>query len=284
MSAEYRIKKYLNDIIDVAYAGASEDELRRYKGFKIKITPKELHTSSGVYHFSNRLIEIYNPSLGAKHMTKCCLHELSHHIDHCQHGTSGHQKPFYGIYKKLIFASLDMGILEKNDFIDKFSSDRNKVIKMLDDYHPHPVNYKKSDDGQIVKVFNCYDIKENLKDNKYYWNNLEQAWEKETDQISEEIRFLDELGVLSEADSKNPYYSIQKADMYINAAVIIEATGNTYQNKENLKQNGFYFSHKSKKWLKKIIVTKQDNIRLHMHKYVGELPCPGVSYKVINRN
>ncbi len=281
MVLERRIRRYLNDIIDVAFKNISEDERQKYKDFYLKISSKELKNSSGVYYANKKSIEVYNPSLGARHLAKCALHELSHHIDMCQHGSTGHQKSFYGIYKRLIFAALDMKILEKKDFFDWWSSDKNKVVKIIDEYRPHPVKYT-PDNAQTIRVYKAYDIKEQLKASGYYWNKLEQVWEKESDDIEADVKELEQIGVTKEGEGPI-YYKIQKSTMYVEAVIYLEAAGETYKNKENLKANGFYYSQKSKKWLKKINVTDQDNIRLHMHKYIGEHSCPGVTYQIVSR-
>lgn len=283
MSLEYRIKRILCDIIDVAFKESSKDDVERYKKFTLKIVPKELKGSNGCYHSREHLIEIYNPSVGSKHMARCCLHELSHHIDLCQHGTTGHQKPFYAVYKRLIYAALDMGILEKSDFYEKLSVDHAKVLKMLEGYIPHPIDYSPAQDGQIIRVYNGYSVKEFLKNSGYFWNNVEQVWEKEVEDIKTESENLQISGILDKEDTIKPYYKLQKQDMYIDAVIVIEATGKTYENREALKKNGFYYSKESKTWRKKIHSSEHDGKAIDIRRYTGENECPGVIYKIIGR-
>ena len=135
-----RLKKLMDDIIDVAFS--SNDDIsdytkKRFKWFKLYVLPKESKTSSGRYIIDTHTIEIYNSRLGGDHMAKCCLHELSHHIDWCLNGTTGHKDPFYAVYAKLIYASLDMGILQLSNFEDSWSSDSEKVQEIIKGYCHH---------------------------------------------------------------------------------------------------------------------------------------------------
>ena len=236
------IKKILDDIIDVAYPGQG----RRFKGYKLYLTTEEKSTYSGVYYEKEHKIEIYNMSLGVRHVAKCCLHELSHHIDTILNGTSGHQKPFYEAYTKLIYASLDMGILTPEDFEDFWSRDRNKVKKIVEKYEPHPVDYVLPVE-KIIKVKNCYDKKTQLKENGYIWNNIEQVWEKELEDEDKEIQLVESLELTD--------YKITVMDLYIEAVVYIVATGKTYDYKEELRRLEFYYSKRDNTWKKKTNIT-----------------------------
>lgn len=104
----------------------------------------------------------------------------------------------HGIYAKLIYASLDMGILEKKDFDDHWSSDQNKVRTIVEKYIPHPVDYK-PDDNPMIRVYNGFKCKEQLKQNGYCWNGVEQVWEKMVQkELGEEEQFLSDLGILKQ--------------------------------------------------------------------------------------
>ncbi len=243
-SLNFRMKHLLDDIIDIAFA--SDANLKRYHAFSFYVVNKENNTSSGHYIPSQRKIEVYNPSLGPRHIAKCCLHELAHHIDYTKNGKSGHQKPFYECYTKLIYAALDMGILEKSDFYDDWSSDRNKVRKIVDKYEPHKVDYTPSG-GIIIKVYNAFSIKDTLKKDGYKWNGVEMVWEKELDDKNNIPS-----GILDKPSEKMPYYTLSPLlDLKVDACVYIYATGNTYEKRELLKAKGFYYSKEDKVWIKK---------------------------------
>lgn len=237
-----RIKRIMDDIIDVAYKNEDPIMKKKFHQYKLSIIPTENESKSGDYAPATRQIRVYNPSLGTRHMAKCCIHELSHHIDCMLHGTSGHQKPFYEIYKRLAYASLDMGILRKRDFYDSKSSDRNKVIKFIEQYEPHKVAYKMPEDKYIA-VKNCFKQKDALKEAGYKWNSVEQTWEKETEDQEADIAFLEKI------DCKE--YVIKSSDMYVKAVVYIAATGKTFDIKDTLKDEGFFFDKDTKLWKKK---------------------------------
>lgn len=241
-----RVKKILNDIIDTAYADCEEEKKMQFKHFKLYISNIEKESSSGQYFPSDSRIEVYNPSLGARHMAKCCIHELAHHIDKTKNGTTGHQKPFYEEYKKLIYASLDLGILDKEDFIDSWSSDRNKVRKLLEKYQPCPVDYQLPG-GLILQCRNCYKIRDELKKREFTWNNLEEAWEKTIKKEDKEafVETLKDLGC-KDIEIRNEW------DMHIDASIIVTANGSTYDAREALKKKGFWFDSDSKTWKRKL--------------------------------
>lgn len=254
---ERKIRKYLNDIIDVAYKGEPKHKLNKYKSFRLQILTKELSSKSGDYDYRYKMISIYNPS--GNHMVKTCLHELAHHIDNMNGNYSGHQKPFYIIYRRLIYASLDMGLTTTDEFYkDKSSSDRSKVRRMVDAYVPRPIDY---DPGiQVtIKVYDAYKVRESLSNMYFFWNRVEQVWEKIIDapevHLDDNIKYLEKLGIVSKSDrpdDESPYYVVSKSSFTINPVVYIEAMGDTYNNRELLKQSGFFFASKKKKWLYKI--------------------------------
>jgi len=259
---EKRVKRILDDIIDVAYADRSEQQRKLFKWYDYNVIPKEVGSYCGRYIYKGHRIEIHNGSLGPSHLAKCSLHELAHHIDYIENGTSGHQKPFYEAYTKLIYASLDMGILNKNDFDDNWSSDRNKVKKIVSLYQRTDVAYEKKD-MQTIKVYNSFKIKDTLKARDYGYNPIEYTWEKdfESGLEIEEAIYLESLNVKREkggSNLKNTYFEIQKMNMYIDALVLIGVTGNTYEKKEYLKPYGFYYKPEGKTWIAKCKSSEQE--------------------------
>lgn len=279
-----RIKKFLDDIIEVAFPDKDKTERKKYKDYSLNILVKENTSTSGMYRENSKSIEVYNPSLGSKHLAKCCLHELSHHIDACQHGTSGHQKPFYGIYAKLIYASLDMGILSVKDFDDNWSSDQNKVRAIVAKYVPHPVEYK-SEFNPVARVYNGFSVKEALKQNGYRWNGVEQVWEKNIYRNrEEEEKFLADSSISKQpaeyVELTGPYYVIVQPEMYVDAVVYIAASGDTYEKKETLKKYHFYFSKDKKMWLCKV---KSSELEHMMKSLKTDETLKGLSFGVLKR-
>lgn len=242
MSVNIRIKKMLEDIIDVAYPYETPEERARYKKFYIEILPKEKKSASGHYVLKTHAIQVYNLSLGEKHLAKCCLHELSHHIELRRTGNTGHQKSFYEVYTKLIYAALDMGIMEKHDFDDNWSSDANKVRKIVQAYIPHKVEYKK--ETRTIYVRDCFSMKDLLKERDYKWSGLEKAWVKDVDDEEDEITYLESIGVCS--------YEVKDSTLQIDLPCYIGAVGETYSIKDQLKERGFHFKKEKKCWIKQV--------------------------------
>jgi len=258
---EIRIKRILDSIIDEAYPHEDPVQMKRLKGYYIKILKKELKSSGGTYHPEGHRIDVYNPSLGGKFIARICIHELSHHIDLMLNGTTGHQKPFYEVYTKLIYASLDLGILKKEDFLgDSRLREQNKVKKIIENYVPKKVKNKPAE-KKIIKVYNAYRFREFLKRNGYKWNQLEETWDKElADDM--EVFLLEGQGIYSERNNKEPYYEVCIQNLYVDAVIPIVAFGNTYDCREVLKEHGFRFDRETKNWVKKVPTSKlPENIR-----------------------
>lgn len=241
-----KIKKILEDIIDVAYAGEPEENLINYKKFCINIVGKECKGVSGWYKPTKRLIEVFNLSRGSNMIVKTCIHELAHHIDQCRNGSSGHQAPFYKEYRDLLYAGLNMRIFTPEDVTtDNWANDRNKVAKIVEEWEPNYIEYDMTSTTTIY-VSGGYEQREILKQNGYGWDGIQKKWCKDvkTDEIENEETFLNSLGLeFSSSDG-----------LSIEAVAYIIADGNSYEVKDKLKAEGFFFSKNGKKaaWKKKV--------------------------------
>ena len=251
------VKKTLEDIIDVAFEAEPQKSRDRYKKFWLEIIPVEYTSFSGRYFFDNHKIEIYNLSQESKVIVKTCIHELAHHIELCKTGNSGHQKSFYEEYKKLLYAAFSMRILTPDDIEkDYWSSEQNKVKKIAKEWVPTYVSYKQ--DVVKVNVLNGYPFKDALKERGYKWDALQAVWTKQVvvENMEEEKEFLAITGC--------EYTIASAADLNIEATGYILAVGDTYECREALKEQGFYFDKRSKKgvWRKKVKVSEaRDMIR-----------------------
>ncbi len=260
---EKRIKRFLNLIIDTAYENESDYIRNRYKDFWISIVNKELKSSNGKYYPEDKRIEVYNPHRGYKGMAKTCIHELAHHIDYCKHGSTGHKDPFYKEYKRLIYTSMDLGVLSANDFSnDLYSADSKKVDKIVREYVPHKINRNRNHPS-VIRIRKGYDIRHQLKERGYRWNSIEEVWEKEIWDTAEEVAFLEQIG--------HDNYTIDTPDMYIHPVIRIIAQGDTYTHKEELKQEGFYYVAKTNTWICKTDNESPAEFMQHLQKKIPEL-------------
>lgn len=281
-----RLKKILDDIVDVAYADLPPEKRERLKWYKLYVLPREKKSSGGMYYYRENRLEVYNPRLGTDFMATTLIHELSHRMSYEINGDAGtgHGKEFYAEYARLIYAALDMGLLSEDTFNNEsWGSDQNKVRKIVSKYEPSPVEYTMNF-PPVVKVYNAYSIKEDLKARGYSWNIIELLWEKETESIGEEELFLQNKGAVKKTNEtgggKQILYIIDESSLLMKPVLYIEAKGETYNAREKLKEMGFTFTSKGKKWVCKVNATEY-NEKLNEARSAG---LSGVEFKAMNRN
>lgn len=197
-----QIKRMLDDIIDVAYRQTTDPKmLTQFKRFSIFCTEEQTKSKLGdCWHNKDGSASIRLMWLGRQRYQDSlitAIHEVSHHVEKSLHGRSGHGPEFYRIHKLLLYAAFDMGILTVDDVIHSESNARNrdKLARMMNDYVPHPVDYKK--DVVHIFVYNAADKKAPLTVRGYGWNKLDTAWTKEIPKydIEKEKQYLLSLGI-----------------------------------------------------------------------------------------
>lgn len=238
----FELKKILEDIVYVAYKDS--EKLSLYKKFYIEFLQKDLKSKNGQYNEKEHKITIYNLSRSDSVIIKTSIHELAHHVDTINRGTSDHSQAFYDIYKELLIAALNMKLFSKDLVLEgnTNSSDHSKVAKILNEWIPKYVAYREKEITFII--YNSYEIRNNLKNNDYKYNSINQTWKKTIDDCEreKEIEFLESLSA---------EYKIVKAnEVSVEAVGYLVANGETYSCRDILKKNGFFFS--DKKWRKKI--------------------------------
>ena len=256
----FKIKKILEDIIDRAYPDVSEYTKKQYKRFFLEIIPKELKSKSGCYFSSTRKIEIYNLTNNPKTILKVCIHQLAHHIDYCNRGSSDHQKEFYACYRRLLYAAMNMRIITpdqlKSDFLH---ADGGKVRKIVEEWHPNYTSYKS--DMFIIRAIGAYEFRHILRERGYKWNRMEETWDKELpeEECDSEKSFLRQKGI--------NYKEMQAADFNIEVVGYLVCQKDSFQYKDALKENGFHFHTEGKRkyWRKKVPMPemKKEIERLH---------------------
>lgn len=191
----YRIKILLNNLVEYAYPHSPKQ--KAYKAFYVEYIDKEFKSKHGDYNTKNKHIRIFNLSRTEDQLVVTSIHELAHHINFVNdtsHSFEPHGQEFYKVYKKLLFTALDMGLFNKWQFINATAdaSDSRKVKRMLEEYRPHPIDYKK--DMKLIQVFRAYEIRKNLQKHGYKYNSVLKSWEKETEKPLDEATFLDSIG------------------------------------------------------------------------------------------
>lgn len=109
-----KLKYILNDLVEYAYAG--DEKLPQYKRFYVEYLKKRLRTRNGDYREDNHHLRIFTEGREDVQIIKTSIHELSHHVDCMQRGKSRHDADFYGIYEKLLFEALDMGLFDRDAY------------------------------------------------------------------------------------------------------------------------------------------------------------------------
>ena len=176
------IKAFLDDLIDFCYKGTVEpDMLAKYHKFYLKLTDKELKSKLGHYIFSKKAIHLFN--VKSRNNVSCIItliHELSHHIDYMNRGTSDHSKDFYNVHIELIMTLFKMGTVSYNEFINlkDYASNSNKLKRLVEKGYcvTEQLDYEKEKNWLIVK--NCYEAYAYLKEKNYVYNFYIKSWMK----------------------------------------------------------------------------------------------------------
>lgn len=234
------IKNILNDVVANTYPDSPK--LPEYQRFYVEMIKENRNSFHGDYHWEIHHIRIFNLYRDDNAIVATTIHELAHHVDYMNRGETDHGKEFYAVFRELLFTGLNMGIFTKDGFLvaNKDASDSRKIAKMLEEYVPENISYKK--DKLMIVVSNAYPIKNQLKEKKFIYNHVNNTWEKEitfTERVAEE-EFLKNL------DAK---YHIQEPGIvnFLKKSVIIAQKG-SFEEKENLKKEGFRYQRKSKDW------------------------------------
>ena len=244
MANNVEVKQILEDIVFYTYNGkVSEEMYSKLTKFYVKLENKVTNSYHGLYKYNDNSITITNLYRNQTSIICTTIHELAHHVDRVFRGKSDHSKEFYAVFSKLLYTGLNMGLFSKEEALkmETDASDSNKVKKIIDDYTPQSIDYK-SDEKKIV-VRNCYNVKDTLKEKGFKYNSLSKTWEMSKHDF--EIENL--------LNSLNCEYEILEGNnMQIEAVGMLIATDGSYEYKDELKSNGFYWNPQKKRWQKKI--------------------------------
>lgn len=241
---EKRLWELCCDIIDYAYEGNKRINL--YKHVYIEILAKDMKSFNGNYSAKEKKIRLVNLKRDNEVIICTLLHELSHHIDYINRNTTDHSDKFYAVYKEILKAALNMGIVTTQKLLSmkRDSSDNNKVKKIVKSLNIQTLNNYK--EGKIIiQVNKAFEIKDKLRSEGYSWNTLSKTWDKEINVEDKEviinglleITVMDNLKIKSAIDTSFEHYE--------NISI-----HNAYKFKENLKVRGYHYNNKL--WIKKI--------------------------------
>lgn len=254
MANGYEIKKILDDIIRNTYENeVTPEKLRNMFYYRVVLENKISKTRHGFYRPKERCVTILNLYRSETQLVCVAIHELAHHVDYMFRGTSDHYKPFYVVFKRLLYTGLDMGLFTREDAFEMKTdaADSNKIKSMLLDYKPNPIEYKNDKKRIIVK--NGFSIKEKLKEKEFRYNSISFSWEK----VVEDYEVLEHMAFLNDLSCE--YEVADASAMNFEAIGTLVVTGSCYDYKDKLKAHGFIWNSLQKRWQKKIKMTEIDD-------------------------
>lgn len=240
-----KIKNILCDVLDYAYADS--DKLEQYKRVYVEMINECRKGFHGDYNGVKHYIRVFNLYRDDASIVATTLHELAHHVDYVNRGSTNHGKEFYEVFECLLHTALNMGLFDKEQFLNatRDASDSNKIAKMIADYIPEDISYKK--DVVTIEVRNCYEKKDILKARGgYTWNKVNKTWEKEV--------------TGTELDDEKNFLKNEEFEFCINEHKSLQFTGKTciiagkgsYDVKDKLREEGFFYDAKKKCWKKEV--------------------------------
>lgn len=237
------IKMILNDLVDYTYGHS--DQLSKYKAFYVEFIDARRKGFHGDYHLKTHHIRIFNLYRDDSAIIATTIHELAHHIDQVNRGTSSHGKEFYAEYKKLLYTALDMKLFDKEQYLNatRDASDTNKVKKMIAEYEPNDIGYQKNSKRIIVK--NGYEIRDALKDAGFRFNHVNKTWEKV---IPDHL--LDEMKIYLQMHHAE-FDVVDPLAISFGGSYCLYATDGSYDARDRLKEEGFFYDRNHKCWKKK---------------------------------
>lgn len=257
---EDTLRKHLNEIID-NLGVEDRDLMKKYKNYKLEISDKHLKSRLGCYYPTTMKIKLTRYSLEKNANNVCvALHELAHHLDHCDRGCSAHDKEFYKEYRRLIYSALDLEKITKEEMAEmsKIASDYNKVMKILSEYkRKEPIINKSKELMYELNVQGVSEKDRRLISHGYTYNQRRKTWFKiiSPKTVDYEKKVLNFLGIssyqLKDAnkiqmlDDEQEFMNYQK-DLAERKQLIIEKTEKEYvqlkRYLQRLIEQGFEFN------------------------------------------
>ena len=245
----YEIRRMLPEIIDHIYV--SDQKLEHYKRFYLVLEERSLKSKNGSYNLDKKTIRILGVGKRpVEDFAVTTLHELAHHIDNVQRGTSNHDSIFYDIYRELLFRALEVGFVLVKDVkqvaLENKSADSKRLADFLVEYEENDISKEKDKvEDRKLYVYNSFAIKEELNKLGYQYNSIDGSWFKTVSawEVNKERIFL--LQHIAESDID----IVSASKIHFRHKNYIEVTGKTFACQEILKKNGFTVHKENKKWI-----------------------------------
>lgn len=247
---EIHMSKILRDIAQKTYKD------KNIPPFRLILNVEERKTFHGDYAPLTKTIRVFNMSRPSDFVISTTIHELAHHVDFCFNGSTGHNKRFYEILKRLMETAVKCGYFNYETARTKYDS---RDIMQLEKYFgPVTAQYDESYDTfkdiRIIKVLKSFNIKNWLKEKGFHYNKVEKLWEKE---VCKDDAEAVKTAIL-EKDVNVEVNIVKFNDIQIDAFYYVVVSKDTYQHKEELAKNGYRYKGyfvETNSWVKKIKTT-----------------------------
>nr|WP_324292284.1 hypothetical protein [uncultured Sulfurimonas sp.] len=115
---------------------SSYSNKKDYTNFKLQLHDKTLKSKHDDYTYNTRTIRVFNSiNTPREHLVGTSIHELAHHVEVIDTGSSGHSKNFCKIMKELLEVAIEKDYIDYKLLKEQNSLDAND-IKMLEKYFP----------------------------------------------------------------------------------------------------------------------------------------------------
>jgi len=168
--------------LDTVLRYAFPDKYQNYLSYFIRIRPKELASKHAHYKRQERLIEIFNLSREPRFLLITCLHEVAHHVDYEDTGTSDHGNSFYCRFQKLYVTAVALNLLALRDVLDEGdAADATGLTYYCGEVTSWTIPVIEDIQKRMVIVKDGRAFKNQLKERGFYWFTVSHTWQKEVD-------------------------------------------------------------------------------------------------------
>ena len=239
--------------------------------FKLRIM-RTLNKTDLTYDIRNSTITLYN--IGVRedfYILTTAIHGMAHHCDYNKRGETGHDEDFFRMFYSLLQEAAIWGYIDAEETNQSEKPDIAYVVKRYGPVDRVYGGFEILNTRLILVKGDTYSYRSLLNKLNYTWDNDENVWYYETEIMRADEEAEDIRSIIPGAQVK-----IERST-YAHFAkdIIVTVSGNTYRNKELLREKGFHYQKNDRVWTKVTLDTKINE---------EELSCmDGVNVEIIQR-
>ena len=230
MLLEQQIKSLLLEIGANAFPGVTVPY------FSVRLENTNPKSKLGHYHPLKKEIVVFHLNRDVRAISKTSIHELAHHYDRSVNGKTGHSAAFYKTYKTLLEAAIFFGYFSYEEIDEGLHWDIQKLEKRVGPIRRDVKTIVKDPNTYYVKVTNCFDIKDQLREIGFKWDGLQQIWWM----ICSKQKAEDMAEILASM-TKKQNITLQPSTEIILEKIVYLKIANAFDIRDNLKEKGFFF-------------------------------------------